>query len=284
MVQEQAALAHFQRSWGAALVRSALSLALAVGLSSPAHAFDGSANTLGYFGTNISGLTCKVFRETDSNSGVSVLDLVDAAETQFFPATANELLGGPPVPTAIPAVTVSDLQNICTELSNVTIVSQTSPNAGFGGASYHGIVFRGTQGGVRYEWQVAVSGVTNTTFINTRTAIVPTLGLTASTTAGQKTAGVNFTYTITPSAQIANTSGALTLSSTLPAALSYVSASGTGWTCSAPGGTLSCTSNLSISADSNGQPVTLTVTPTTSGTVSTTFALSGGSVLISTQN
>lgn len=268
-------MAHFQRSLGAALLRTALSLALAVGLSSPARAFDGNANTAGYTGTNISGLTCQVLRETDSNFGNSILDLADAAVTQLFTATAEDLVAGVTQPTG-PVVTVSDLQNICTELSNVTIVSQRSPTTSFAGASYHGIVFRGTQGGVRYEWEVAVSGVTNTTFINTRTAIVPTLGLTASTTAGQKTAGVNFTYTITPSAQIANTSGALTLSSTLPATLSYVSASGTGWTCSAPGGTLSCTSNLSISADSNGQPVTLTVTPTTSGTVSTTFSLSGG--------
>ncbi len=82
----------------------------------------------------------------------------------------------------------------------------------------------------------------------------PTLGVTMTHT-GNAVQGGTFNYTITPSATVANTSGTLTATWTLPAGLTYNAASGTGWSCSASG----CTSTSVITAGSNGNPIALTV-------------------------
>jgi len=59
---------------------------------------------------------------------------------------------------------------------------------------------------------------------------------------GNFTAGVNgiYTITVTNSGQSATT-GAITVTDTLPTGLSYVSGSGTGWSCSAVGQAVTCT-------------------------------------------
>jgi uncharacterized repeat protein (TIGR01451 family) len=70
------------------------------------------------------------------------------------------------------------------------------------------------------------------------------------------------------------TSGTITVVDTLPAGLTYGSASGTGWTCGDAGQTVTCTTSTAISANSNGNPITLGVTAATSAIPSVTNAVS----------
>lgn len=66
-----------------------------------------------------------------------------------------------------------------------------------------------------------------------------------------------YTLTLANNGNIAS-SGALTVTDTLPAGISYQSASGTGWSCSASGQTVTCTSSTSIAAGSSSA-ITLNV-------------------------
>ncbi|NBT31268.1 MAG: phospholipase, partial [Rhodobacteraceae bacterium] len=172
------------------------------------------------------------------------------------------------------------LESIC-GLTSVTITSQISPDTDFAAEDYHGISFRGTLGGTVYDWELAISGQTGTTIINTQTVHVePTLQLSAAASATTQTVGQNFTYLVTPSvaAATADTAGTLTVSTTFPSALTPVSASGTGWSCGAPSGQLlSCTSSSVISQGTSGNAVTFTVTPNaTTASVQPSFSFSGG--------
>ncbi|MCG2595272.1 DUF11 domain-containing protein [Ramlibacter sp. XY19] len=94
------------------------------------------------------------------------------------------------------------------------------------------------------------------------------------------TVGLTGTYSITVSnAGSAATSGTYTVVDVLPATLTYVSATGTGWSCSNASGTVTCTSSTVIGARAtNPNPITLTVTPSAGAapTVTNTAAISGG--------
>lgn len=92
-------------------------------------------------------------------------------------------------------------------------------------------------------------------------------------------AGINGTYTLTVSnAGPAPTSGTITVTDVLPAGLTYVSATGTGWTCGNAAGTVTCTSNAAIAANAAGNPITLTVLPSAAAApnVTNTASVSGG--------
>jgi uncharacterized repeat protein (TIGR01451 family) len=98
----------------------------------------------------------------------------------------------------------------------------------------------------------------------TTTTVVPpppaALAVTKSH-AGNFSAGTTASYTL----QVANTggsavSGTTTVSDTLATGLTYVSGTGTGWSCGAAGQVVTCTSTASIAAYGSMQPITLTVT------------------------
>lgn len=77
---------------------------------------------------------------------------------------------------------------------------------------------------------------------------------------GDFTAGANASYTL----QVSNVgsgaiSGTTTVEDTLAAGLTYVSASGTGWTCGAAGQVVTCTSGQSVGGFGDMAPITLTV-------------------------
>ncbi|RME36072.1 MAG: DUF11 domain-containing protein, partial [Gammaproteobacteria bacterium] len=72
--------------------------------------------------------------------------------------------------------------------------------------------------------------------------------------------GSTGSYTITPSnIGPAATSGTLTVVDTLPAGITPLSASGTGWNCSIAGQTLTCTTTDSMAAGATGNAITLRV-------------------------
>ncbi len=88
----------------------------------------------------------------------------------------------------------------------------------------------------------------------------PDLSLTKSHT-GNFSVGTNGSYTITVSnaASAGSTTGAITMTDVLPAGLSYVSGTGTGWSCGAVGQTVTCTHAGALAGGSSAGAITLTV-------------------------
>jgi uncharacterized repeat protein (TIGR01451 family) len=78
--------------------------------------------------------------------------------------------------------------------------------------------------------------------------------------AGDLTAGTNNSYTLVVSNTGATTiTGTTTVKDTLASGLSFVSGTGTGWSCSSAGQIVTCTSGSSIAASGSMAPITLTV-------------------------
>lgn len=77
---------------------------------------------------------------------------------------------------------------------------------------------------------------------------------------GDFTAGANNNYTLVVSNSGGTTiSGTTTVKDTLATGLTFVSGTGTGWSCSAAGQVVTCTSSTSVAASSSMAPITLTV-------------------------
>jgi uncharacterized repeat protein (TIGR01451 family) len=101
----------------------------------------------------------------------------------------------------------------------------------------------------------------------------------AKSHSGSFTQGTNGTYTITVSnGGGAASSGTITVTDVLPTGLSYVSATGTGWSCSNLSGTVTCTSGNAIAASGSAPAITLTVAVGAGavGGVTNTVTVSGG--------
>ncbi len=104
---------------------------------------------------------------------------------------------------------------------------------------------------------------------------------------GNFTVGTNGTYTIAVS-NIGGTAtaGAYTVVDTLPTGLTFVSATGAGWTCSAAGQVVTCANSTVIAAASSGAGISLVVMPTAAAvpTVTNPAAISGGGDSVVTNN
>jgi uncharacterized repeat protein (TIGR01451 family) len=101
-------------------------------------------------------------------------------------------------------------------------------------------------------------------------------------------AGINATYSIAlfNSGPIAS-SGTITITDTLPTGLTFVSAAGTGWTCSATGQVVTCTTTAAVAAASpSPNNITLTVTPTAAAApgVTNVATVTGGNDCNTTNN
>ncbi|WP_426687819.1 beta strand repeat-containing protein [Rhodanobacter ginsengiterrae] len=87
----------------------------------------------------------------------------------------------------------------------------------------------------------------------------PDLGITKSH-AGNFATGTNGSYNLAVhNYSFYATSGTTTVTDTLPTGLSYVSASGSGWTCSAAGQNVTCSNPSTVASGGNLPPITLTV-------------------------
>jgi uncharacterized repeat protein (TIGR01451 family) len=124
-----------------------------------------------------------------------------------------------------------------------------------------------------------IGGGNNSASVNT-TVVAPDLRVSKSHAANfvVGTPGV-YTITVDNTLGAAATSGTITVTDTLPAGLTYASATGTGWSCSAAGQVVTCTSNAAIAAGaSSPNAITLTVAVASSaiGTVTNNVSVSGG--------
>ena len=90
------------------------------------------------------------------------------------------------------------------------------------------------------------------------------------------TQGSNFSYTlVVTNTGTAATSGTVTVADTLPAGLSFVSGSGSGFTCSVAGQVVTCTSSTAIAINGTAT-ITLAVNPPTTGAKANTATVIGG--------
>jgi len=124
------------------------------------------------------------------------------------------------------------------------------------------------------------TGAGNNTASVSVTVVVPDLRVTKSHT-GNFVAGATGTYTIGVDNILgsAPASGTITVVDTLPAGLAYASATGTGWSCSATGQAVTCTSNAGIPAGAaNPNAITLTVSVGSAavGSITNAVTVSGG--------
>jgi uncharacterized repeat protein (TIGR01451 family) len=87
--------------------------------------------------------------------------------------------------------------------------------------------------------------------------------------------GYNASYTLTARNNgPQSAAGTITVSDTLPAGLTYVSATGTGWTCNNSGGTVTCTRSGPVTSGTTLPAITLTVTVAATATPSVTNSAS----------
>jgi uncharacterized repeat protein (TIGR01451 family) len=117
---------------------------------------------------------------------------------------------------------------------------------------------------------------TDPTTVNTT---APDLTVTKSHTGNFSQGQTGATYTITVSnVGNASTTGTITVTDTLPAGLTYVSGTGTGWFCDDSGLIVTCTSTTTIAARGAGNPITLTVnvSATAGSPLVNTVTVSGG--------
>ncbi len=98
---------------------------------------------------------------------------------------------------------------------------------------------------------------------------------------GNFTVGVNGVYTITVSnaAGAPTSSGTITVVDTLPTGLTFVSATGTGWSCTPAGQIITCTTASTLAGGASAAAITLTVgvTATAQPSVINNATVSGGS-------
>ncbi|MFG2639171.1 hypothetical protein ACGFX8_36905 [Streptomyces sp. NPDC048362] len=88
----------------------------------------------------------------------------------------------------------------------------------------------------------------------------------------------DYTLTVANTTGAGPTTGAVTVTDSLPAGVTFISATGTGWTCSQASGTVTCTRSDTLSAGQSYPPITLTVNVTANAacTFTNSATVSGG--------
>ena len=165
--------------------------------------------------------------------------------------------------------------------SGATFVSASPPNANCVATSATLVTCSvGTLAGngtdartVNFTWRATAAGVINATATisadsdsnlgnNTQNATTTVLAgadlrLTKTDSPDPVIGGANVTYTLTASNDGPNASGNLVLTDNLPGSSTFVSASGTGWSCSHAAGVVTCTRNGPLAVGASAPPVTI---------------------------
>ncbi|WP_181168204.1 DUF11 domain-containing protein [Cognatiluteimonas lumbrici] len=191
----------------------------------------------------------------------------EPGDTVYIRADISDPFGGFDVSAANSRLTLADADGGPLILNNVSLTPRTNPTEGNGVPNrileYAYTLPASPSFGT---WTATVTGSEGleNTITHSRNAsfeVVPkALDITKSHT-GNFIAGSDNSYTLT----VGNTGGAIaagtttTVLDTLAPGLTFVSGTGTGWTCSAAGQDVTCTSTAAIPAGGNMAPITLTV-------------------------
>jgi len=159
-----------------------------------------------------------------------------------------------------------------------TPASTPSVNGGANGLTLNpGVSYGSTPGSAGSS--VSTATLSQVTGIQSSSLCAPDLTLSKSHT-GNFTRGNSASYTIIASnvSALAATSGLVTMNDTLPFGLTPTGASGTGWSCSVSGQTVTCTTSTSEGVNASFPPITLNanVLQSAPATVTNTAVIEGG--------
>jgi uncharacterized repeat protein (TIGR01451 family) len=205
------------------------------------------------------------------------------AVTNNGPTTASSVSVSDPLPAGVSFVSASGTGWTCGQLAGT--VTCTLPTLAVGAANPITINVTAPNNTAVLTNTATISAATtdptpgNNSSTNVLT-VVPQADLSITKNASSPTVdlGAAYSYTLQVSNAGPSTASAVSVSDTLPAGVSFVSASGTGWTCGQSLGVVTCTNpSLAVGA---ANPITINVTapPSTTGTKNNTAGVSAGSV------
>ncbi len=133
------------------------------------------------------------------------------------------------------------------------------------------------------------STANNSSTISTAVTVPPDLRITKTHTGNftQGQANATYTLTVTNNAGAGPTVGTVTVTDTLPAGLTFVSGTGTGWNaCTAAGQVVTCTRNTVLNGGASYPAITLTVSvsSTAAASVTNSVAVAVGGELVTNNN
>ncbi len=116
--------------------------------------------------------------------------------------------------------------------------------------------------------------------LNAEILLVPTLPVSdlsiTMSRGGSLTVGQTVSYALSVKNNGPYTeAGPITVTDTLPAGMSYASSSGTGWTCSASGQTVTCTSKTALAPNATAQTLTINATVNATGSQTNSATVAG---------
>jgi uncharacterized repeat protein (TIGR01451 family) len=198
-------------------------------------------------------------------------------------ATSGTITVTEPLDANLSFLSASGSNWICGGAPALTCTSTTAVAAGGSAApiTVSALVLSNGEAAITNNVSVAGGGETNTandTFQLVTPVTSPNLNVTKSATPTAFTPAGSAAYSIVvANSGNAATTGTVTVTDTLDANLTYVSASGSGWTCNPAGQVVTCTSTTAIAA-SGSAVITLNTTVKSNGEASVTnnVAVSGG--------
>ena len=191
----------------------------------------------------------------------------EPGETVFIRAEVSDPIAGFDVSAVNSKLTLLDADGGPPVLNGATMVARTSPLEGDGNPlrilEYAYVIPANASTGTWTATVTASEGAENTvTHVRSKSfSVVPPALTIAKSHAGDFVAAADNSYTLLVSnAGSPIASGTTTVvKDTLAAGLSFVSGTGTGWTCAAAAQVVTCTSTAGIPAGADMAPITLTV-------------------------
>ncbi|MCC6544773.1 MAG: DUF11 domain-containing protein, partial [Nitrospirae bacterium] len=205
------------------------------------------------------------------------------AVTNNGPSTASNVSVSdtlPSGPSAVAYVSATGSGWSCSHLSGVVTCTRSSLAEGAAPVITITVTAPVTASAVSITNSATVSASTSDLISGNNTATASTtvnatadLSITKTDTPDPVTVGGTLTYTLAVTNNGPSTASTVSVSDTLPAGVTYGSASGTGWACSQSAGIVTCTrSTLALGA---APPITITVTaPGTSGSITNSATVS----------
>ncbi len=199
-------------------------------------------------------------------------------------ATSGTLTVIDTLPTGLTFVSAGGGDWSCSGASSPTVTCTSSTaiaaNGGTSAITLTVDVAANAAGSLTNSASASGGGATNSPTASDPTTILPApvLGLTKSHTGHFAQGQTNAAYTLT----VSNpgglpTSGTLTVTDTLPAGLSFVSGTGTDWSCGAAGQAVTCTRDTALAANGGTSAIALLVNvASTAGTPLTNTATAAG--------
>ncbi len=184
------------------------------------------------------------------------IDNTDAGDATNTVLTLN-------VPSGATFVSASPANANCVATSATLVTCSVGTLAGNGtGARTVNFTWRATAAGT-INATATITATNDTNLANntqnaTTTALAGAdLRLTKTDSPDPVIGGANVTYTLTATNDGPNASGNLVLTDNLPGSSTFVSASGTGWSCSHAAGVVTCTRNGPLAVGASAPPVTI---------------------------